>query len=153
MKVLKSYGTKGGVIISTQYSPDDIEIDEPVFICFDGLPVPFFIEEWSAKGNTKAFVKLEDVDSLEAAEELVGRELFFEDEEYEENSAIEGFTIFSESREMVGKVTSFLDIPSNPCIEVRKSDGTIVVLPCHKDLVVSINPEKKQIVLRIPEGL
>ena len=43
-KVLKSFGTDGGVILRyNDQAPDGFSLKEPVFIYFDGLPVPFFI--------------------------------------------------------------------------------------------------------------
>ena len=78
MRILKSYGTEGGVIISAPEVDVEERANEPVFIEFDGLPVPFFIEEVTPRGGAKYFVKLEDIDSLEAAEELVGKDADFE---------------------------------------------------------------------------
>ena len=44
-KILKSDGTDGGLLISERGVDffSDIDRKEPVFIEFDGLPVPFFI--------------------------------------------------------------------------------------------------------------
>ena len=44
-KVLKSNGTEGEIVISfLGILPEDIDTTEPVFIFFDGLPVPFYFE-------------------------------------------------------------------------------------------------------------
>ena len=43
-----------------------------VFIMLDGLPVPFFFEEWRFRSDTVALVKFEDVDDIHTAERLVG---------------------------------------------------------------------------------
>ena len=44
-KVLKSHGTDGGILLGFRdIMPEDIDRQEPVFIAFDGLPVPFFID-------------------------------------------------------------------------------------------------------------
>ena len=44
-QVLKSNGTDGELVMSfREIAPEDINLKEPVFIVFDGLPVPFFIE-------------------------------------------------------------------------------------------------------------
>jgi 16S rRNA processing protein RimM len=84
MRILKSYGTEGGVIISAPEVYLDERANEPVFIDFDGLPVPFFMEEVTPRGGAKYFVKLEDIDFLAAAEELVGREPYFEEDDDED---------------------------------------------------------------------
>lgn len=155
MRVLKSYGTQGGVIVSTAAIPEDFEISEPVFIDFDELPVPFFIEEFRPHGSTKAFLKLEDMDSLQDAEELVGREIYFSLEEDDGHADFAGLEVFdAKTSKHVGTVAEYVDIPSNPCLEVRLADtGDSVLLPCHEDLVERIDEKKGRIYLTIPEGL
>ena len=73
-KILKSNGTDGGILIGVRdIDVNEIDLKEPVFINFDGLPVPFFIQDLQQKGTSKAVVHLNDVNSLEDAEEIVGR--------------------------------------------------------------------------------
>lgn len=155
MRILKSYGTEGGVIVSTAAFDEDFEITEPVFIDFDELPVPFFIEELKAHGSKKAYLKLEDVDSLEDAEELVGREIYFSLEEEDDFAGFAGLQVFdAETCKPVGTVTEYVDIPSNPCLEVQLpgSDETILI-PCHEDLIDRIDEKEGRLFLKIPQGL
>ena len=155
MRILKSYGTQGGVIVSTAAIPEDFDIKEPVFIDFDELPVPFFIEEFKAHGSKKAFLKLEDIDCLQDAEELVGKDIYFEFGEDDGFAGFTGLEVFdAETARRVGTVTEYVDIPSNPCLEVRlpDSDETILI-PCHEDLVDRVDEKKGRIFLRVPEGL
>ena len=155
MRVLKSYGTEGGVIVSAAAFPEDFEITEPVFIDFDELPVPFFIEEMKAHGSKKAFLKLEDIDSLTDAEELVGREIYFSIDEDDDFAGFAGLEVFDAvSKKSVGTVVEYVDIPSNPCLEVQlPGTGETVLLPCHDDLIDRVDDKKGWIYLRIPEGL
>lgn len=155
MRILKSYGTQGGVIVSTASIPEDFDIKEPVFIDFDELPVPFFIEEFKAHGSKKAFLKLEDIDSLQDAEELVGKEIYFGLEDEDDFAGFAGLEVFdAETAQSVGTVIEYVDIPSNPCLEVKlpDSDETILI-PCHEDLVDRIDEKKGRIYLRVPAGL
>ena len=149
MRILKSYGTEGGVIISAPEGYLDERANEPVFIDFDGLPVPFFMEEVTPRGGAKYFVKLEDIDSLAAAEELVGREPYFEEDDEEDGEDIVGYTLCDASGREIGTITAFEDIPGNPCIEIE--GGALV--PCPDELIVKIDNRKKKLWLEIPEGL
>ena len=80
-KIIKSNGTSGDVLIGLlDCELSDLTNEEPVYIEFDGLPVPFFVESISPKGSTRAIVHLTDVDSLQDAEELVGREIYIKGE-------------------------------------------------------------------------
>lgn len=152
MRVLKSYGTSGGVIISTSDGPKDINLNEPVFISFDELPVPFFIEEWEEKGTGRVFVKFEDIDSLESAEDLVGKEISIDKADDVEGASLQGYTLFDVSGEEIGPVIDFCDYPGNPCIEVNY-EGEDVLVPFHEDLIDTIDSKRKTIVMTLPEGL
>ncbi len=167
-KVSKSDGQDGAVVLSfLSFDPDELEISEPVFVYFDGLPVPFFIESFTRRGSSKAVVRLNDIRSFEDAEELVGKEVFVEDEgEYEDDMDLVGWTVATVSADMrrggsrgktasptvLGKVTGFLDIPSNPCIEVETKKGAVII-PLHEDFIVSADPETHTLVMALPEGL
>lgn len=79
-RVLKSYGTGGNVMIS--FSSEMSEYlstnDEPVFLFHDGLPVPFFFESFQIKGVRKAIISLTGIHDIDAAEKIVGIELFLD---------------------------------------------------------------------------
>ena len=154
MKILKSWGTDGKVVISLVSSDSgDLEIDEPVFITFDGLPVPFFVESVEYKGNRR-IVKFQDVDTAQAAEELVGREAVIDrDEECDDEPSLEGMSVIDSSTgEEVGKITAFDDFAGNTCITVVHN-GEEILLPLHEDLICSIDEQRGTITLTIPEGL
>ena len=64
-RVLKSYGTEGEILAGFHETGiGDLNLKEPVFIMFDGLPVPFFIESYKEKGTSKALLHLTGVNDL-----------------------------------------------------------------------------------------
>ena len=80
-QVLKSNGTDGELVMGfREIAPEDINLNEPVFIVFDGLPVPFFIESFTKRGNSKALVRLTDICSMEDVEEIAGKAVYIEDD-------------------------------------------------------------------------
>ena len=152
-KVLKSNGTDGGLLVGFRdIDPEDISLGEPVFIYFDGLPVPFFISSLTRRGNSRAIVHLNDVPSLEDAEELVGQSVWvdWEEEEGDEEGLgdLVGWTLAG-----AGRITGFLDIPANPCLEVETKNGTSVLVPFHEDLILSADPDARVLEMEIPDGL
>lgn len=153
-KILKSNGTDGGILIGVRdIDVEEIDLKEPVFITFDGLPVPFFILDLQPKGTSKAIVHLNDVNTLEDAEEIVGRGIFIEGEwEEDEGEDFIGWTIIDRGA-VIGTVVDFEDIPGNPCIDVRTENGEEVMLPLHEDFILGVNPEKRILDLNLPEGL
>lgn len=86
-QVLKSNGTDGELVMGfREIAPEDINLKEPVFIVFDGLPVPFFIESFTKRGNSKALVRLTDICSMEDVEEIAGKAVYVSDESLPEMS-------------------------------------------------------------------
>ena len=182
-QVLKSNGTDGELVMSfREIAPEDINLQEPVFIIFDGLPVPFFIESFTKRGNTKALVRLTDICSMEDVDEISGKAVYVATEDLPKMSleedgyaALVGWLVltpmgdcstslssgrnddeetFLEDLELleVGEITDFMDIPKNPCIEVETENGAVII-PLHEDLILSIDPENQEIIMQIPEGL
>jgi 16S rRNA processing protein RimM len=151
MKVLKSWGADGQVVLSlTADDPQDLKSQEPVFITFDGLPVPFFIESAQARGG-RLIVKFEDIDTLAEAEELVGREVTLSEEEDEEEDTLVGLQVCdARTRRIIGEVVDFSDYGGNTIITVDTEHGE-VLLPIHEDLIVSIHDDI--LTLDIPDGL
>ena len=169
-QVLKSNGTDGELVMGfREIAPEDINLNEPVFIVFDGLPVPFFIESFTKRGNTKALVRLTDICSMEDVEEIAGKAVYVEEESLPEMSleedgyaALIGWLLLAPAGEdtdeetmeveEVGEITDFIDIPNNPCIEVETKNGAVMI-PLHEDLILSVDPENLEIVMQIPAGL
>lgn len=153
-RVIKSNGTEGDVLVRfSDLLPE--EVKEPVYIYFDGLPVPFFIESAQERGS-KAILHLTGIHSLEDAEEIVGRDIYALDEDYEYEDEDEldviGWRMEDEDGSFVGVIEDIEDIPGNICLCVNNG-GNMVLVPFHEDLLVSIDPDSKTIVMNIPKGL
>ena len=170
-QVLKSNGTDGELVIGfREVAPEDINLEEPVFIVFDGLPVPFFIESFAKRGNSKALVHLTDICSQEDAEEIVGKAVHIHEDSMPEMTieedgyaALVGWTVLVPAEAdgqngddadvyELGEITEFFDIPNNPCIEVETENGAVMI-PLHEDFILSVDPEYQEIIMNIPEGL
>ena len=178
-QVLKSNGTDGELVLGFRdIAPEDINLKEPVFIIFDGLPVPFFIESFTKRGNTKALVRLTGICSMEDVDEITGKAVYIPEDSLPEMSleedgyaALVGWTVLTpchivdgvpeivhdgaaEDAEIceIGEITDFMDIPNNPCIEVETENGAVII-PLHEDLIISVDPEYQEIIMQIPAGL
>ena len=153
-QVLKSNGRDGELLVGfSGIAPEDIDLEEPVFIEFDGLPVPFYFESFSQRGNTRALVRLTGVHNLTYADELAGATLYAEDDLYEdEEEDLTGWTVLDADWEKVGVVSAHEDIPGNPCIWVETGHGECL-LPLREELLLDVDEEKQTLQIEIPEGL
>lgn len=161
-QIVKSYDVNGEVAIRlTCGILADYDIQkEPVFIFFDGLPVPFFITSFKSKGNNGALVKFETINDFSHSEELVKREIFVDartldpDEiEIDEDTAMAeflmGFEVKDRDGKIAGKITDYYNYPNNPCIEL---DGKHLV-PLNEDLIIKVDAKKRVLSMIIPAGL
>ena len=160
-RVLKSYGTEGEILAGFRdVDPEDLNLEEPVFIMLDGLPVPFFIDSFKSKGTSKALLRLTGIKNLKDSEEIVGADIFVRPEtvEGEEDGELSledlvGWSLLDEEYKEVGTITGFEPIPGNPCLYVETQDGSTAMVPLHDDLVIDIDEEALRITMMIPEGL
>ena len=177
-QVLKSNGTDGELVMNfREIAPEDINLKEPVFIVFDGLPVPFFIESLIKRGHSKALVHLTGINNQEDVEEIAGKAVYIEDEnipaltlEEDGFAALAGWILLTPASCIpdyvnegtddgsadclveVGEITEYIDIPNNPCIEVDTENGAVMI-PLHEDLILSVDPENQELIMQIPAGL
>lgn len=152
-RILKSNGTDGEVLITfLGMDPEEINPKEPVYVEFDGLPVPFFFESFTRRGNNRALVHLTGVRNLTDADELAGRDVFIDASDEEDEEDIIGWTVLDATGSVVGTVRDYEDIPGNLCIWVERDAGE-VLLPLHDDLILEVNPDTQTIMLEIPDGL
>ncbi len=161
-RVLKSNGTDGQLLVSFRgYGPEDIDTKEPVFIYFDGLPVPFFIDSLQQRGSSKALVHLSGIRSKEDADEVAGSDLYMRagsltgDEDGEEGLLLEdlpGWKVSDPDGKVWGTVADYEDIPGNPCLYIETADGQVMI-PLHEDFILSVDEEARLLTLDLPEGL
>ncbi|MEG0518107.1 MAG: ribosome maturation factor RimM [Bacteroidales bacterium] len=163
-QIVKSYDTVGEVVIRlTSDLLEDYNFKEPVFIYFDGLPVPFFIENFKSKGASGAFIKFETVNDLSHAEELLKKEIFVyshlvNDTVEEENMAayLIGCTVQDATKKTIGTISDYLDYPGNPCLEIIRDQAHSaepLLIPFHEELILKFDPKKRILQMEIPQGL
>ena len=133
---------------------------EPVFIIFDGLPVPFFITSFKARGNNGALVKFETINDLFHSEELVKKEILVDassidpesldiDEDEAMAAFLIGFKVKDQNGKQVGEISDYYNYPSNPCIELDSKH----LVPFNEDLILKLDNRKRIITMTIPGGL
>ena len=148
-KILKSNGIDGDLLVGElEVDIQEINSGEPVYVFFDGLPVPFFVESFTPRGRSRAIIHLTDIESLEDAEEIVGREIFLDAEfEEEDEEDFTGWALYNGDT-LLGVVSGIIDIPGNPCLEVGDA-----LVPLHEDLIVEADPVGKVLIMDLPDGL
>jgi 16S rRNA processing protein RimM len=167
-RIVKSFGDDGRVLIRlSSQTKSDIKTKDPVFIFFDELPVPFFILEMQPKGNNQILVRIEGIENWQQSEEICGEIVYVErkskkntnskQDSPEEGDDLIGYKIKSFDNSFEGEVSNFYDFANNPCLGVQilenECKGEEKLIPLAQEFIVSVNTSKREIVVKVPEGL
>ena len=159
--IQKPHGLKGEVILmfekEFEETFDDLEF---LFVEVDGGLVPFPIEEegFRFKTDESAICKLEFVDSITQAKELVGCKVYVFDHEIIESedqgveSTLIGMRAYDEKFGDIGLISRVDDFSGNLVITVDHPRAEIMI-PLSDEVITSVDNEKREIHLNCPNGL
>lgn len=126
-------------------------------ISLEGKPVPFYAEKIKMNGSNM-IVKLEDINSEDTAKRFIGKKIFVEkttsDPEVSEMDwdDLIGYQIFENVYGTLGTLESIEEYPQQ-IIAQCTVNNKIVLFPLHEDFIVKIDDRKKELHLKLPEGL
>lgn len=160
-RISKIFGLNGELVINLYDTfPYENANGESVYVEIDGIWTPFFFGSFRRRGQSKAVVVFDDMDTEYRASELVAKEMFVfaepekpdadDDELYLED--LTGYTVQINNQEGEGKITGFIDSEFNPLFEIDWN-GTDILIPAADDFILEINEKKQTLRLEIPEGL
>lgn len=135
-------------------SPEPEEIRH-VFILQKGDFVPYFVEHFSARPD-QLVVKWEDVNTIDAAEQLKGCEVFLPKKARPKlargefyNDEVIGFAV-AMSEQLLGTVKAVTETGGNRFLVLDNARETFI--PVHGPFIKSINKAKRRILVELPDG-
>ncbi len=155
-KIVNTVGLKGEVKVYN-YS-DSIEIYETIESIYveDRLTV---IENVRAQKNM-VILKLEGADNRNAAEALRGKELYITEDDLPELPEgqyyvrdLIGMSVTEEDGNLLGHVTDVLQNTAQDIFEVESENGNKLLIPKVDQFVLDIDAEKREITVRLIEGM
>jgi 16S rRNA processing protein RimM len=130
---------------------------EVLFAPVDGSPVPYFNE--GVLLESPLVIKLEDVDTKEAAKALTGLDILLPAEEVEAEELgiedfrlLEGFTVVTETEGEIGPILSVEAYPEQ-ILALVSYQGREVLIPLNETFLQAIDPEAERVEMQLPEGL
>lgn len=156
----KPYGIKGEIIIrfrKVEYADVDTEF---YFLEIEGIPVPFFIDEFTYTTDVIARVKFEDVDDDNTASRYVNCPVFLPRNRIlspfiQEESGwdyFRGFTIVDNSGMIIGVIEEVDESTMNVLFVVKDGEKEYLI-PATGDFIEIIDEEKHLVTMSLPEGL
>ncbi len=159
-KISKLYGADGQVVINLLPEfPEQINVEDPIFIRVDALSVPLYFESFERRGQKSAVVKFADLDSERRVMEFMGSFLLLpevSEEEIDDEFFMEdlvGFKVEIVGEEpQEGCLTHYILSEANPLFEVTIAEREVLV-PAAEEFIHSIDFEAQIIRFILPEGL
>jgi len=118
---------------------------------------PWFIETAKARSANEVLLKLETIDTREAAAKISQKEIWLTEEDFKKLSAksapanLLGYTIINNK----DRLSEILEVVEQPhqllCrIEINKKE---VLIPINENFLKKIDHKKKEVIVELPEGL
>ena len=119
--------------------------------------IPWFIESTRIKSEEEIYIKLQDVNTREAAIKLTQKEVWVTEGDFKKFSAktspinLLGYDII-ENDQTLGKVLEVIEQPHQVLCRIEIK-GKEAFIPLHEDTIVKIDKKKNQVIVELPEGL
>lgn len=119
--------------------------------------LPWFIEETKIKNESEVYLKLEGLNSREAAAKHLQKQVWLAKEDFEKFAAknsplsLLGYTIIN-NNEPLGEILELIEQPHQLLcrLEIKNKE---VLIPLHEDSLKKVDHKKKQVLVMLPDGL
>ena len=157
--IITKHGFNGSLIlkISGKYS-NNLSIVDFLFIEINKKHIPFRLDSSSTFRNKSYKIKLNEVNDEYYANQLISKSVFIESDDHKDEkkethvySEVINFQVYS-NKEKIGEIIGINENLPQQVFEINYNSKTVMV-PIHKDLIIKIDKENKNIFLRIPDGL
>ena len=158
-KIVKTHGLKGEVTLRIDNEQfDDIEELNYFLLDVNEQLIPYFIEDIAYHSN-KAFVLFQDLKTLEAANQFVGKSAYLpldllpekEGNDFYSHEVV-GYLVVDEEKGEIGNVNEIIEYPTQSIIQII-NDGKEILIPIHDDILKDVNRDEKKIYIKAPNGL
>ncbi len=158
-KIIRPHGVEGAVTAVLDVDdPEYYSEQKTALVTLNNALVPFAIEQINIQNNT-AVIFFESVADVEGAALLAGCQVYFPLTELpvlKGNSfyfhEVVGFTVIDSEFGEVGTIAQIYDMPQQAVAQVFYGDKEVLI-PLIQAFVKSVDREKKQLLMTLPDGL
>ncbi len=156
----KPYGIKGEIVIRFRKA-ENADIDTECYLLkIEGIPVPFFVEEFTYSTDVIARVKFEDVDDEKAAARYVNIDIYLPRELVKSQPEqgmtdwdyFRGFTVTDQHGKRLGVIEE-VDSSTMNVLFIVKNDEREYLIPATEDFIEAIDEEGNLMEMFLPDGL
>lgn len=119
--------------------------------------LPWFIEATKIKSESEIFLRLEGINTREAAIKLTQKEIWVPETDFKKFAAksapasLLGYTIIN-NNEPLGEILELIEQPHQLLCRLEIK-GKEVLIPLHEETLKKINHNKKEVLVELPDGL
>lgn len=123
----------------------------------NGSFIPWFLETVKIKNNSESYIKLEGVNTIEAARSLVQKDVWLTEPDVQVYSAKNAsisllhFTIIEDNKEL-GIIEEIIEQPQQVLCRLRIQNKDVFI-PLHEETLVKVDTKGKKVYVALPEGL
>jgi 16S rRNA processing protein RimM len=158
-KLVASFGVKGDLILQHHLGKKtSLKGLEAIFVeVVKGEMLPYFIQSAKIKSDEEVYLKLEGVDTKEAAVKLRQKEVWFTQEDFQKFSAkssiisLLGFHLIDDGTDR-GAILEIIEQPHQMLARIDL-EGKEALIPLHERSLQKIDKKNKQVHVILPDGL
>jgi len=154
-EITKSHGVKGelSLKLDIEISEQELKSIESVFVIIDGIPIPFFIENFK-KHNNRFVVKFEDYNSIDKTAELIECQVLVEKTnipDYDSDLKLPdliGYKLMNYKKDL-GEIIDYTDFNSNMLYTLEND----MLIPANVDFIIDVDVDNSIVYMELPEGI
>lgn len=159
-KIVAAHGLKGEVVLQHEFGKKtDLKKLPALFVEIkkDSF-VPYFISK--AKGTTEkeSLLLLEEVDTREKAQLLVGKVCWLPEAEFKQYAhkqapaGLLGYQVVEDGKDPLGVIEEVIEQPQQLLCRIQMA-GKEVLIPLNEATLIEIDHTAKKVIVQLPEGL
>lgn len=119
--------------------------------------LPYFLQTIRIKNEAELFIKIEGIDTKEAAQKLVKKEVWLGEEEFHKYAgksapiSLLGFHIIDNNQD-IGEILEVIEQPHQLLCRIDL-EGKEALIPIHEETLRKVDKKNKRVMVELPDGL
>ncbi len=159
-KIVAAFGVKGEVILTHSLGKKSSFTGVKALFVEEvkGSYIPYFVETAKAKDQVETIVKLEGVNTKEAAARLNTKPVWLLDADFRNQAgkdapiSLLGYELITDEDENLGPIIEVIEQPHQVLLQVLL-DGKEALIPLHQETLDKIDRKAKKVFVSLPDGL
>jgi 16S rRNA processing protein RimM len=158
-KFAASFGLKGEIVLQHHLGKKTAlkGLDKLFIETVSDSFLPYFIEKVTIKNHQEVFVKLEGIDTMEAARKLTPKEVWLTEKDFTAHTATSsaismlGFQLVNQ-QQLLGEIIEVIEQPHQILVAIL-INGKEALIPIHEESLEKIDAKNKKVFVQLPDGL